>query len=165
MSIFVPKLILKDVTDITLTLLEKYKISALVLDVDNTLTVHGSQEVQEKILDWISLMKKNGIGLILVSNNSPARIAPFAQKIDIPFIAMGLKPMTHGFTKAITLLNRRNNEVAVVGDQIYTDVLGGNIKGIFTILVAPFELEEKFFFKVKRMMEKSHIKKYYSDLK
>lgn len=161
MSIFVPDLIIKDVTKISIALLEKYKIKALILDVDNTLTVHGSQLVEEKITNWIAFMKSNGIGLFLVSNNSNERIAPFAKKIGLDYIAMGMKPMTRGFTRAIKSFSLDPASVAVVGDQIYTDILGGNLKGLFTILVNPFELENNIFFKLKRFLEKSHIKKYY----
>lgn len=165
MSVFVPNLILKDVTSIDIKLLNKYNIKALILDVDNTLTIHGSQEIDEKVLDWLIEMKKNGIGLMLVSNNSHERIEPFAKKIGLPFIAMGLKPFTFGFTKAKSIFKLESSQIAVVGDQIYTDILGGNIKGLFTILVYPFVLEQNFFFKLKRSFEKTHIKKYFKALK
>lgn len=164
MSVFLPNLILKDVTCIDTELLNKNGIKGLILDVDNTLTTHGSQEVEENILTWLAFMKKQNIGLVIVSNNTFDRISPFAQKIGLEFVAMGLKPLTSGLSKAQARLNLKKNEIAIVGDQIYTDIVGGNLKGFFTILVTPFKVEGKLFFKIKRKLESMHIKKYHRKL-
>ena len=130
------------------------------MDVDNTLTIHGSQDIDIKVVNWLENMRIANIKLMLVSNNSNERISPFAKKIEIDFIAMGMKPFTFGFEKAKIKFNMPTQNIAVVGDQIYTDILGGNIKGMFTILVEPFKLENNKFFKFKRKFEKIHIKKY-----
>lgn len=160
MSVFTPNLFLKDVTNIDIALLNKHNIRGLILDVDNTLTIHGSQEIEISVVNWLENMRKSKIQLMLVSNNSNERISPFAKKIGIDFIAMGMKPFTFGFEKARIKFNLPVNKIAVVGDQIYTDILGGNFKGMFTILVEPFKLENNKFFKFKRKFEKIHIKKY-----
>ena len=161
MSVFTPKLLLKDVTNIDIMLLNKYNIKGLILDVDNTLTIHGSQEIDILVVNWLENMKMSNIQIMLVSNNSVERITPFAKKIELDFIAMGMKPFTFGFTKAKEKFNLPIENIAVVGDQIYTDILGGNIKGMFTILVEPFKMEDNNFFKLKRKFEKMHINKYY----
>lgn len=161
MSVFLPNLILKDVTYIDMRLLKKYNINALILDVDNTLTAHGSQMVEKRISRWIKLMKDNGIKMMIVSNNTHDRIEPFAKAIGLDFTAMGCKPMTFGFTRAQRIFNVNKANIAVVGDQIYTDIIGGNLKGLFTILVTPFKLEDNTFFKLKRRLEKGHINKYH----
>jgi len=164
MSVFLPNLILKDVTCIDADLLSKNGIKGIILDVDNTLTTHGSQEVEDNILTWLAFMKKQNIGLVIVSNNTFERISPFAQKIGLEFVAMGLKPLTRGLSKAQARLNLKKNEIAIVGDQIYTDIVGGNFKGFFTILVNPFKMENNLFFKIKRKLESIHIKKYNKNL-
>lgn len=160
MSIFTPKLMLKDVTCIDEKLLREHNISGLILDVDNTLAVHGSQELSTHISDWLKRMKKQGIKLMIVSNNTKKRIEPFAKKLGLDFVSMALKPMTGGFSKAKRIFGLENNQIAVVGDQIYTDIVGGNLLNMFTVLVSPIELESGRFFKLKRKFEKMHIKKY-----
>lgn len=160
MSLFVPNLMLNNVTDINLDLLKDKGIKGIILDVDNTLTMHNSQTVQQIVLDWLENMKQNGIKLTIVSNNSKKRIKPFANKIGLEYISFGCKPLTKGLTQAIRKMGLKNKEVAIVGDQIYTDIVGGNLKGLFTILVVPFELENTFLFKFKRRLEKLHIDKY-----
>ncbi len=161
MSVFTPNLILKDVTCIDIELLKKYNIKALILDVDNTLTTHGSQNIEKKISDWLSFIKSQEIKLMIVSNNTHDRIKPFADRLRLDFVAMGCKPLTYGFTRAQKLFNLKSKEIAVVGDQIYTDIIGGNLKGFFTILVTPFKLEDTTLFKVKRKLEKTHINRYH----
>lgn len=160
MSVFLPNLILKDVTHIDIPLLKKYNVKGIILDVDNTLTIHGSQDVDIKIKNWLKLMSQSGIKLTIVSNNTRVRIEPFAKALGLSFVAMGCKPLTHGFTKAQAEFQLAKSEIAVVGDQIYTDIVGGNLKGFFTILVSPFKLENNRFFKLKRKLEKHHIKQY-----
>jgi HAD superfamily phosphatase (TIGR01668 family) len=160
MSVFTPKLCLEKVTDITPELLRKNGIKGIVLDVDNTLTLHGSQEVKKEVLVWLENMKKEGILLTIVSNNYEKRVRPFAQRLGLEYVSFGCKPLTKGFTQACRKFSLRKEEIAVVGDQIYTDILGGNLKGMFTILVTPFELETGWTFRLKRSLEKIHIRKY-----
>lgn len=161
MALFLPNLILKDVTEVNPSLMEKYKIKALILDVDNTLTTHGSQHIQSEVLDWLSQMKKLGIPMMIVSNNTKERIHPFASRLGLDYVAMGCKPLTYGFSRAQKRFGFASNQIAVIGDQIYTDIVGGNLKGCFTILVSPFQLENNAFFKIKRKLEQGHIKCYY----
>ena len=160
MSVFIPNLMLEDVTSIDETFLREHTIKGLILDVDNTLTRHGSQELSAHIGEWLAQMKKLNIKLMIVSNNNHNRVEPFAKKLGLDFVSMALKPMTTGFAKAQKIFQLETNEIAVVGDQIYTDIMGGNLKGMFTILVNPFTLEDKFFFKCKRKLEKIHINTY-----
>ncbi len=160
MSLFTPNLMLNNVTDIDLDFLESKGIKGIILDVDNTLTMHNSQEVHKIVLEWLQKMKDNSIKLIIVSNNYEERIKPFADKIGLDYISFGCKPLTKGMTQAVKKMGLKKEQVAIVGDQIYTDILGGNLKGLYTILVVPFELENTTFFKIKRRLEKLHINKY-----
>ena len=158
MSIFTPNLYLHRITYLTPERLQKYHIRGIILDVDNTLTHHGSQEVTQEVLDWLSLMKQHKLKLTIASNNYDKRVKPFAQRLGLDYIAMSCKPMTFAFTKACKKFNLPKNEVALVGDQIYTDILGGNLKGLFTVLVEPFEVESGRFFQIKRKLERFHLR-------
>lgn len=161
-SLFMPNLILPDVTQITAELLKKNGIRGIALDVDNTLTAHGSQELKAHIKTWLDEMKKNKLPMIIVSNNTKKRITPFAKMLGLPFISMSMKPLVRGFIAAQKKLGFKPSELAIVGDQIFTDVLGGNRAKMFSILVTPISADKGFSFKIRRRLEKPYIKRYQS---
>lgn len=161
MSIFTPDFYVNHITDLTGDFLAQKGIRGIILDVDNTLTLHNSQMVKQEVLDWLEERKKDGIKLMIVSNNYEERVKPFADRLGLDYISFGCKPLTKGYTQACRKMGLSKNQVAAVGDQIYTDILGGNLKGVYTILTVPFELEDTRMFRIKRRLEKIHIKKYH----
>ncbi len=148
-----------NVTDISPAFLAKMSVRGLILDVDNTLTTHDNPVPAKGIPEWIELMKKSGIRLMIVSNNHPPRIKPFADLLGLPFVCEGKKPLNKGFREAIKLMGLPKSSIAAVGDQIFTDVLGANFMGIKMLYVVPFEHEKTTFFKIKRKLEKPFIPK------
>lgn len=148
-----------NVTDISPAFLAKMNIRGLILDVDNTLTTHDNPVPAKGIPEWIELMKKSGIKLMIVSNNHPPRVKPFADLLGLPFVCEGKKPLNKGFREAIKLMGLPKSSIAAVGDQIFTDVLGANLMGIRMLYVVPFEHEKTTFFNVKRKLEKPFIPK------
>ena len=155
-----PNIKLNRITDISTDLLKKYGIKALILDVDNTLSTHHGEVLTEGLEDWLEAMGKNGIGLVILSNSKRKRVEPFAAKIGLPFISMGLKPLPFKFSSALKLLGTKRCETAIVGDQIFTDTLGGNLYGVTTILLDPIKLETSKSFKFKRKIERAVYKIY-----
>ena len=160
MSRFDPTLQLRRAYDITPGLLREMGVSALILDIDNTLTTHGSPEISPQMAGWLEEMRREGIRLMLLSNNSPSRVEPFARKLRLDYIANGAKPLKGGFQRCIDALGVPKQSVALVGDQLYTDILGGNRFGIRTILVEPIELERQPFLRLKRVLERRHLRAY-----
>ena len=160
MPLFAPRLMLGKMIDITPELLRELGIEALLLDIDNTMTTHDNPVPAEGVVDWIERMKSEGFALVVVSNNSEERVSPFAQRIGLDFVSNGRKPLPSGFRRACRRLNIRPRTAAVVGDQIFTDILGGNLLGAYTILTEPYQLEHMPFFKVKRALEKPIIRRY-----
>lgn len=152
--LFKPTIALQTVCDISIDILRKFNIKALILDVDNTLTTHDNPNIKPEILAWINSMKNNGIKLIIVSNNYPERVEPFANMLGIEFVSRGQKPLPKGLSEACRRLNVSKNNICAVGDQIFTDILGANLKGIKSIFVFPMEYENTIFFKIKRTLEK-----------
>lgn len=148
-------------TDITPEFLKKNNIRGLILDLDNTLTTHDNPQPGEGVLEWLQLMKESGIKLMIVSNNHGPRVKPFADMLGLDFVSEGKKPLTKGFTEAVKLMGLSKKEVASVGDQIFTDVLGANLFGIKMLYVVPIEHEKTTFFKVKRKLEKPFLPKKY----
>ena len=99
-------------------------------------------------------MQDNGIKLIILSNSRNKRVAPFADKLALDYISLGLKPLPFKFFSAVRRLDLSRKNVAIIGDQLFTDSLGGNISGVKTIILNPIKLEDGFSFKVRRYLEK-----------
>ncbi len=147
------------VTDIKPEFLKKLCVKGLILDVDNTLTTHDNPVPAERVPEWVDLMKKNSIKLVIVSNNHPPRVKPFADMLGIDFVCEGKKPLSKGFKEAVRKINLPRKNIAAVGDQIFTDVLGANLYGIKMLYTAPIEHEKTTFFKIKRTLEKPFLPK------
>ena len=151
---------LRRIWEITKSMLDDMGVTALILDVDNTLTTHNNPHPDEKVLEWLRVIRQQGIRLVLVSNNRSRRIRPFAEMLGLEYTANALKPLGKGFRQAARRVDARPGEIGVVGDQVFTDVLGGNLFGAKTILVEPMEEEDKPFFRVKRSLELRALRNY-----
>lgn len=152
------------VRQITPELLERMGIKGLLLDIDNTLTTHDNPVPAEGVEEWTARMRSAGIQLRLVSNNHPPRVEPFAARLGIPCICDSKKPLSDGFRRAAEDMGLKRNELCVVGDQIYTDILGANLFGVKSIYVPPMEMERTNFFKFKRKMEKPFLPRKYDEV-
>ena len=155
-----PNIKLHGITDITVELLKQHDIKALLLDVDNTMSTHHGTVLTDGLMEWIAAMKESGIKLMVLSNSKRFRIEPFAARIGLPFISLGCKPLPTGYLRGVKALGEKRKNVAIVGDQIFTDILGGNIVGVKSILLTPIKLEDGWSFKVRRKLEKKLYKKY-----
>ncbi len=154
----------RSVCCISPALLKKMGVKGLLLDIDNTLTTHDNPVPAEGVMEWIGSMKRAGIAMRLVSNNHPPRVKPFAKLLGIPCICDSKKPLSDGFRRAAEDMGLPKETLAVVGDQIYTDILGANWFGVKSIYVPPMEHEKTAFFKFKRFMEKPFLpKKFYKE--
>ena len=154
MPLFTPTERKKDVSQITVELLQTMGIRGLLLDVVNTLSEHDSQEPFPAALQWTRDLREAGLQIVIVSNNHAPRVEPFAKKFDLPFVAEGKKPLPTGFRKGLDVLGMKQSEVLVVGDQIFTDILGANLGRMPSILVEPIQPEDGWFFRCKRALEK-----------
>ena len=157
---FYPDVYLRSVTALTARRLRDLGIRGLILDVDNTLTTHDNPVPRPDVLRWLDGMRAAGIKMIILSNNSPARVRPFAEILGMDFAADAAKPLPGGYRRAAAKLGLGGKELAVVGDQIFTDVLGGNLCGFKTVLVKPMQPEDTRFFRLKRRLEKGILKIY-----
>lgn len=153
----------RGITDITPDFLRKNNIKGLILDVDNTLTTHDNPVPAEGVMEWIATMRQNKIRLIIVSNNHPPRVKPFADMLEIDFVCDGRKPLSDGFREAIKKIGLPKENISAVGDQIFTDVLGANLFGVRMLYTAPIEHEKTTFFKVKRFLEKPFLPKKFKE--
>lgn len=164
MAIFRPGYFVDSVLEISPEVLKANHIKSIFIDIDDTLTAHGSPIIEEDVRGWIDLMISKGINIIMVSNNFKKRVQKFAKKISLPFIYLSCKPLPIGFFWALRKTKTPKNEAIIVGDQIFTDILGANLFGVKSILVEPRSKSKSLSLKLKRLLEKpikKHIKKTY----
>ena len=160
MSVFLPHKKFNNVTEITLEYLANNNISALILDVDNTLTTHDNPTPSDGVSQWLDNLKNAGIKLIILSNNNAERVTPFAKILQLEFEPNAKKPLTGGYKRACEHMGVKKENTAVVGDQLFTDILGGKLFGVHAILVELIQPETTRFFKFKRSLEKIFLKTY-----
>ena len=158
--ILYPKKYLENITKITEQLLKENGIKGIILDVDNTL-IYYNKTLLEGADKWCEDLKNKGIQFCIVSNNSKkGNVKEIADRLGIKYISFAMKPMKRGLKKAQEIMNLGAKDIAVVGDQIFTDVVGANRLGMFSILVKPLERKDIFITKIKRPFEEAVIKKY-----
>ena len=156
-----PEYIFRAIEAITPEFLRQHGITALVLDVDNTLTGDGSQQLDATVQQWLDTMRAAGVRLTIVSNNTAARVRPFADRVGLAWVPLACKPLPVGLAVARRRLGVRKNQMAVVGDQIFTDALGANLYGIPVLLVQPMRQDTKATIRLKRALEKPVLARYY----
>ena len=155
-----PKELLNSVEDITIELIKKNKLKALILDVDNTLIDYDKNLSEEKI-KWAKSLKGQGVKLYILSNsNKKEKVEKVANELEIPYILFAKKPFKKGFLKIQKELNLKSEEIGVVGDQIFTDIVGGNRCKMFTILVEPSDKKDLLITAWKRPLEEMIKEKY-----
>ena len=148
-----PDAYFKKVEDITIEFLQKNKIKALILDVDNTLIDYEKNLSEEKI-KWANNLKGQGVKLYILSNtNHKEKVKQVADKLQIPYNYFAKKPLKSGFIKVQEKLQEESQKIAVVGDQIFTDIIGGNRCKMYTILVEPVNKKDYWYTAWKRPIE------------
>ena len=151
--LFKPTYVFDSAADIPVDFFREQSVRALILDLDNTLTTHNNPVPDPKRYDWFKRVRASGLKMIIVSNNHPERVKPFAEELGLDFVPDGKKPRPKGYNEAIRRLGVDKKHVAAIGDQIFTDVLGCKLAGIRSIFVFPIEPETGFWFRVKRKIE------------
>ena len=150
-----PDLVLgSSVLNLTPELLIRYQIEGLVLDVDDTIVPIGSSTAQPELALWIEEIRQI-VPLWLVTNNpSQVRIGAIADSLSLPYFLSAAKPSRRKLRQAVTEMQIEPARVAMVGDRIFTDVLGGNRMGMFTILIEPIVTgDSSFSFQLLRRVE------------
>ncbi|MEJ9209969.1 YqeG family HAD IIIA-type phosphatase [Bacillus smithii] len=155
---FLPNEQVKSIFDIDPTALKKRGIKGIITDLDNTLVEWNRPSATPELEEWFNRMKKHGIQVTIVSNNNEDRVKAFAEPLNIPFIHKARKPMGKAFRKALKRMNISKEETVVIGDQLLTDILGGNRGGFYTILVVPVAQTDGFWTRINRTIERRIMK-------
>jgi len=150
-----PHLQLERVEELTLARLGELELNALLLDVDCTLKPYRSEEISPEVAAWLEELRRGGVGLCLASNGRGGRIGRFAEKLDLPYIAKALKPFPFRVKRAVRRMGFDPARTAMVGDQLFADVMAGRFAGLRAIHVRPISPEqEPWFTRMKRPPER-----------
>ena len=150
MELLTPDLRFERVEDITPEFLLNRGFTALLLDLDNTLVSRESSRLEDSVITWIEELKEAGIACCLLSNNWHEIVHDYAAILDIPIVAKAMKPLPLAYIRALVTLGAHRVSTVVVGDQLFTDILGARLCVIPCILVKPLSTTDLWYTKVLR---------------
>ena len=163
-SFLFPHFRFDSIVDMTPNWLKEQRFHTVFLDVDNTLKYYRSPMVEERVVEWIHSVKRAKIQIYLVSNGRGKRIRTVAKQLDLPYIAPAFKPFPFVCRKLIRTKHLDPRYVAMVGDQIFADIIAGNLSNICTIYIKPMApKQEPFFTRIKRPFERLVLSFYKED--
>lgn len=152
----IPRQQVNSIYDIDLQELWKQGYRGIITDLDNTLVGAKAPLATSELTDWLKVVSQIGFRVVVVSNNKRTRVTKFAEPLSLPFIFRAKKPIGLSFRRALRIMNVSAGQAVVIGDQMLTDVLGGNRMGLYTIMVLPISpKDEGFFTKINRRLEKA----------
>ena len=158
---FTPDFIFSGVCEIDFDSLKKKNIKGLIFDIDNTLVSHRQPRPTEEISVLMDRLKSEGFEICFISNNSRQRVDIFNADFNFFSYPEAKKPSAKFVKEALSAMDLAAKNAALVGDQLFTDVMAARRAHIMAIVVAPIEPVETAFFRFKRFMEKPFIKRYY----
>lgn len=159
MSKLLPDLYVDTIFDIDLKYLMTKGIDSIIVDIDNTLVSWESEYASNEVVEWFREIKELGFKCCIISNNTRDRVIKFKKNLEVYAIYRAVKPRKKPFIKAMKLMNTTPDKTVVIGDQIFTDILGGNRLGAYTILVVPISKKEFFWTRIIRKLERRILRK------
>lgn len=154
MEKYVPDMYQKSIYTIDYQKLYDRGIRCILFDLDNTMVPINIKEPNKKLKDLFDELKEKGYKLIIFSNSNKKRVDPFKQYLDVDSYPFALKPFLKNFNKVLNTYHYKEDQIAIIGDQMITDIAGGNKIGITTVLVNPISNKDKIFTKINRIREK-----------
>ena len=154
MKILKPDYYVSNFKKVSLDRLKKEGIRLLLCDIDNTLVSSYDPDSNQEVIDFVKKVKKAGLQIGIVSNSRRKRAKRFAKNLHIDEVYyFSMKPLPYNFIRAMRVHNVKPNETAILGDQLFTDILGGNLSGLYTILTKPISNKDKLMTVFNRKME------------
>lgn len=162
---FYPNHLYKNIYEIDFKQLKEDGIESLLIDLDNTIIPRNVKELTEEVEQWFKGLTEEGFKVCIVSNNMKGRVKKVLRKVEIPFVARAGKPRRKAFIQGIEALRTSKEKTAVIGDQLFTDVFGGNMLDLMTILVSPVGKSDLPHTKFLRIFENRLIRKFIKERK
>ncbi len=151
---FGPDIEAETLADVSIDDLWARGFRGIILDLDNTVCGYHENTLAPGVRDWVLAAKARGFALAMVSNNFRERVAAIGAQIDVPAVPSALKPLPQGFLRALRHLGTRRSETIVIGDQLFTDVLGAKLLGLHAVLTQPIVPKDFPLTRVLRLMER-----------
>lgn len=161
LKLFLPNKHTKSIFDIRPEFLLKNGKKGIIVDLDNTLVPWNVEHATEEVVEWLNHMYENDIKVTIFSNNNEERVTLFAQPLNTPFIFKANKPLQGAFRRAMKEMELDKDEIVVIGDQLLTDIFGGNRAGFYTILVVPLVQSDAPITKFNRNLERIILNQFY----
>ena len=159
MEKYIPDIYQKSIYKINYDSLMARGLKFLLFDLDNTIAPPTVKEPYTKTKKLFENLKAKGFTVIIFSNSPKIRVRPFAEELEVDYFSSAMKPFKDSFLKALEKCKFQINETAIIGDQLLTDIAGGNKVGITTILVDPIDTKDHFVTRFNRFLERKKIKK------
>lgn len=159
MEKFIPDMYKKNIYDIDYENLKKRGIKCILFDLDNTIAPINVPGPDKDLKDFFADLYMLGFKVILLSNATRERVTPFKEKLNIDSSCKARKPFKKKYKKIMDIYHFKDNEIACIGDQLITDVLGANRMGFLSILVQPISNVDLFGTKINRIFERHIFKK------
>jgi len=158
-----PKEYVPSVYDIHLDKLWNQGKRLILTDLDNTLVPWNERQVSNSLTDWFSRIRNYGFNTCLVTNNRGQHVTEFARQVGARAVRGARKPRPHGFLQAMSYFNASPAETVMIGDQLFTDIRGGNRLGLYTILVVPIHKREWWGTRMNRVLERAAVRVFFGD--
>ncbi|MEF3328444.1 YqeG family HAD IIIA-type phosphatase [Oceanobacillus oncorhynchi] len=158
-SKFLPDEQIDQIFDLKPEKLKEKGIKGIITDLDNTLVAWDVKDATPDVITWFKTMEENDIKVTIISNNNQERVTVFSEPLGTPFVFSARKPLSRAFKTVAKQMDLKKEEILVVGDQVMTDVLGGNMAGFYTVLVIPVVQTDGKITKINRFMERIILKR------
>lgn len=159
LSRFYPTYMFDKVEDIPYELVKKEDIKLVMMDMDNTL-IDAKKKYKNSLKHWIEEVSNLNVKMCILSNSPFGdKVKKIAKELNVEYEYNAGKPLLKGFKRVIEKSKFPKENILMIGDQIFTDVWGGNRIGVKTVLVTPINKKESFLTKIKRPFEKIILRK------
>jgi HAD superfamily phosphatase (TIGR01668 family) len=152
--VFRPDAFADRLSKVSLDELASRGITGIIVDLDNTLVGYGQDELTDECSAWIAQAKARGFAIVLLSNNFTGRVGRISEALGVPAISSALKPLPWAFARALRVLGTPREKTTVVGDQLFTDVLGAKLLGLHSILTHPLVAKDWHGTRILRFLER-----------
>ncbi len=153
-----PDFILKNAYLVSPEFLNKHNIKAILVDLDDTIVASKSDYIADEYRIWIKKLKETAVPLLILSNGSPKRVKYWSKELELEAFSLVGKPFSFAFKRALKRLDSTAKDTVMIGDQVFTDILGANLAGLKTILVKPLSPGGLWHTRAIRNLEKIILK-------
>jgi HAD superfamily phosphatase (TIGR01668 family) len=157
-----PKEFLSSIYEINTNWLQERQLQGLIVDLDNTMLGRAEEKANERLKLWVKQISAS-IPIIILSNNWSVRVKNIAAELGLEVIAPAAKPFSWAFKQALAKLKTEPEKTALVGDQLFTDILGGNFLRLYTVLVPPASDVDLLHTKILRRLEKLILRNHFTN--